>query len=75
MPVGRFRDTNAGRLGDVREWFGQFRSGAAQGVLALAHPIGLHLTGPAFAETLLLRAARLYERVADWAPRPLAFVP
>lgn len=32
-------------------------------------PIGLQLTGPALGETLLLQAARLYERETDWHTR------
>ncbi len=32
-------------------------------------PIGLQLQGPLFAETLLLQAARLYERATDWHTR------
>jgi len=32
-------------------------------------PIGLQLQGPLFGETLLLQAARLYERATDWHTR------
>ncbi|HIF30718.1 MAG TPA: Asp-tRNA(Asn)/Glu-tRNA(Gln) amidotransferase subunit GatA [Planctomycetaceae bacterium] len=39
------------------------------GFSAAGLPIGLHLQGPAFSETTLLRAAHMYQSVTDWHAR------